>query len=400
VKSAHLRRVAALALPGLLTAGAAVASTPPAAAGPALAEGDRLYVTNSALQQTNPATANVARFGIDGAGLVSPAGTEPAGHGSRGIVFTAPANTMNQRYAYVSSQLAGEIGQYRVAADGALTRIGATKTEQPFGIATHPSGGTVYVANADTGEPGDNLLGAVSAYQVESTGDLTPRNSVQTWRQNAKGVAVTPNGRFLYVTHGPQSTGPSFLTGYALTTTGAIGARVTEVTIGSSGHRVVITPDGRFAYVTNQENQSPVGDVLGFEIASTGALTPAPGNPVEAGIRVEGAALTPDGRLYVSAIGVVGGTPVPAQDGEVRGFDIGPDGRLTQIEQIKFGADPDEVAAGLDGRNLYVVDFQHGTVTVFAVDAAGRLGEVQTVSSQGPNPAFQSVTVQPGGVPR
>jgi 6-phosphogluconolactonase len=354
-------------------------------------EGDQLYVTNGALR-ADPNTANVARFGINAAGQVSPAGTVEAGHGARGIVFTPEPNAVGQRFAYVSSLQAGRIDRYRVASNGALTFLGATPTQQPFGIAIGTDGRTVYVANFEDGEGN----GSLSAFRVETEGVLTLLNKVDSGAVHPKGVAVTPNGHFVYVSHGtPNSTEPSVITGFTIGTDGSVQGKVAEAGIGGSGHRVVITPDGRFVYVTNQESGDKP-EIFGFRIDESGALTPVSDQPFESGVWTEGATISPDGRrLYVTALGVVGPPESPVQDGQIRGFAIGADGRLTETERIDFGFDPVDLAFGHDGKHLYVSDFSGHTITVFNVDAGGNLDPIQTGSSQGQNPGFQSIVVQP-----
>lgn len=379
------RHIALPAVAGLLIAGSTVASD---AADAASGRGtDRLYVTNSALR-AGPETASVAWFRVRPHGTVASAGTATAGQGARGIVFSARLDPSGQRFGYVSSQLVDEIERYRVDPDGSLTLVGTTPTPQPFGIATDPAARTVYVANFDDGHG----AGSLSAFRIEPTGALTLLGTVASGAGSAKGVAVTPDGRFVYVVHGAQDDGPAVVTGFALRPDGSIGAEVTEAGLGSSGHRIVITPDGRFAYVTNQEaGDEP--DVFGFRIGARGELTPVSPEPFEAGVWTEGVAVSPDGRrLYVTALGVVDGTP-PAPDGQVRGFDIGADGRLTGIDRIDLGFDPVDLAFGTDGRHVYLADFSDDSVTVLAVDPSGRLQPIQTVPSRGSGPAYQSVAV-------
>jgi 6-phosphogluconolactonase (cycloisomerase 2 family) len=349
-----------------------------------------LYVTNGALR-ADPSTANVARFGINAAGQITPAGTVEAGHGARGIVFTPEPDAVGQRFAYVSSQQADRIDRYRVASDGALTFLGATATRQPFGIAIGADGQTVYVANFDNGEGN----GSLSAFRVETGGVLTLLNKMGSGAAHPKGVAITPNGNFVYVSHGtPNSTEPSVITGFTIGADGSAQGKVAEAGIGGSGHRVVITPDGRFVYVTNQESGNKP-EIFGFRIGAHGGLTPVSDKPFEAGVWTEGAAVSPDGRrLYVTALGVVGPPESPAQDGQIRSFAIRADGRLTENERIDFGFDPVDLAFGHDGKHLYVSDFSGHTITVFNVDAGGSLDPIRTESSQGRNPGFQSVVMQ------
>jgi 6-phosphogluconolactonase (cycloisomerase 2 family) len=167
---------------------------------------------------------------------------------------------------------------------------------------------------------------------------------------------------------------------------------VAKAQIGASGHRAVITPDGRFLYVTMQE-AGDTGDVFGYRIGASGELTPVSEKPFEAGVWTEGVATTPDGRrLYVGSLGVVAS---PDADGEVRGFDIGPDGTLTEVARAAAGLDPNDLAVGLDGKHVYLGDFTGNTVLVFAAGATGGLKLLQTVPSQGLGPSYHGVAVQP-----
>lgn len=394
------RRYIRIVLTVALTGAASVAVWPTGADYPtggnanAAAAGDQVYVTNSALQ-ADARAANVARFGVDSSGALNPAGTAEAGQGARSIAFTPDLAALGQRFAYVPSELANKISRYRVANSGALTFLDSMDAKQPFAAALHPGGRILYVSHFNDGSP----VGALSAYRVNDNGTLTFLQSVESGAEHAKGVAVTSDGRFVYVSHGVQATGdPAVLTGFALAFDGTIGQQVAEVPTGTLGQRVVLTPDDRFAYVTSQEDDG-VADIHGFRIGEDGQLTSV-GKPFEAGVKVEGAAISPDGsRLYTTAIGVVGGQPTPIEDGQINGFAIGSDGVLTEIEKLDFGFDTVDLAFGLDGRHLYVTDFSGHTITTFRVDETGDLRPIQEISSQGPNPAFQSVTVRPARGP-
>ena len=388
------RQRTAIAAIGLLAMALVVTPGPIAAAG-SLASADQLYVTNGALDE--PAAApNVGRFTIDAAGRVAPAGTALASRDARGIVFTPKPDAAGRRFAYVSSLGAGldefgGIDRYQVAANGALTYRDTTPTSQPFGIAISPNGRTIYVANFDF----EAETGSISAFHVGAAGALTPLGEPKpSGTAHPKGIAVTPDGRFLYVGSGtPLDPAPAMLTGFRIGTDGSVQNAVSQANIGATGHRVVITPDGRFVYATSQD-QRDAPDVFGFQIDSYGGLTPVPGKPSDAGRWVEGAAVSPDGRrLYVTALHEVG---EPQADGQIRAFAIGADGRLTEIAHIDSGRDPVDLAFGLSGQRLYVSDFADSNVTVFSLDQSGSLTPIQTLGSQGSNPGFQSVAVQAG----
>ncbi|MQA83162.1 MAG: beta-propeller fold lactonase family protein [Streptosporangiales bacterium] len=366
------RRRATIAA-GLATAATLVLSAPtPGLAGASLG-GHTVYVTNSAVDRGT--AASIARFAINAGGTLAPVDTMGAGQGARGMVFTP-----DLRFAYLSSD---QIEMYRIGPDGALTRFGATESPNPFSIAITPNGRTVYVSS-----PSNDTL---SVFAVRPDGGLTPRGAVDTEAAAPRGVGVTPDGRFLYVSHGrPSDTGPSVITGFAIRPDGTPGRRVAKADIGISGADPTITPNGRFLYVAHLVSN----DVHGFRIGRSGALTPVPGSPVAAGDGPQGAATSPDGsRLYVTAIGAEDSdVSIP---GEVLGFTIGPDGRLTEsIDRIDMTA-PIGIGFAPDGRHLYVSDSFDDIVNTFAVRRDGNLTLVQTLSSGGPQPKFDSVSVLP-----
>jgi 6-phosphogluconolactonase len=389
-------RAAAAAGAGLLAT--AIMSATQASAGPTtVVTGDQVYVTNSALQ-SDPGSATVARFGVDPAGLLAPAETEPAGDGARRMVFTPRANANGKRFAFVSStntKDAGSIDRYLVDASGELTMLDRQDAEHPFGMAIHPNGGTIYVSSF---ENDSGAKGLITPYRVGPEGTLTPLNPVDSGTIHPKGVAVTPDGRFLYVSHGSTTDPPpSVLIGFAIAADGSlVPGPVDTEPLGANGSTIAITPNGQFIYTSSMENTVGTPDVFGFRIDPTGRLSPVPGTGFETGRFVEGIAISPDGtRLYTAALGNVG----TERDGELHAFTIDPTGRLIDIGLTKFGLDPIALVFSRDGRRLYVSDFSGHTISTFQVDAAGTLQHRQTLDSGGRNPAFQSVTLQPAQIP-
>ena len=382
----NVRNVLVVAAAGMLV----VAAAPPASAGAAPIAGDQLYILNGG--DDSGAGANVARFGIGADGRVSPEGTVEADPG-RGLVFTPPLGVAGVQFAYAAGDLdaVNAIDRFRVGPGGALTPIGTTPSPEPFDIAIDPHGPTVFVSNFH----GDDE-GMLSAFHVQPNGDLRLINAVPSGDVHPKGLAVTPDGRFLYVAHGtPRSPNPrpTIVTGFAIGAGGRLSdTPVTKALIGASGHRAAITPDGRFLYVTMQE-AGDTGDVFGYRIGPSGELTAVSEKPFETGVWTEGIAIAPDGRrLYVDSLGVVGS---PDADGDVRGFAIGADGTLTEVARAGAGLDPNDLAVGLDGKHVYVGDGTGNTVLVFEAGARGGLKLLQTVPSQGVGPTYHGVTVQP-----
>jgi hypothetical protein len=215
--------------------------------------------------------------------------------------------------------------------------------------------------------------------------------SVRTGHDVGKGVAVTPDGRFLFVAHGtPVDQEPDFLIGFAIQPDGSLGAPDPAVPIGVSGSGVVITPDGQFLYVACQGSD----EIWGFRIGQDGDLSLLPGMPLTAPDFSEGAAVAPDGRhLYVTALG----GQFPDQDG-VWAFAIGDDGALTQLgERIPTGDGPGAATATPDGRHVYISNFRSDDISAYDVLPSGRLRELagSPFPSGGEGPAFGAVMVPP-----
>lgn len=129
-----------------------------------------------------------------------------------------------------------------------------------------------------------------------------------------KELAVTPDGRFIYV----GDTDRSVLTGFAVGRDGIPVGPVAQAEIGLFSAEVLITRDGRFLYLACADTD----DILGFRIEHDGALTQVSHLP--AGERAEGAAISRDGRLLY-----VAGAAFEDNSGPITRFAIGADGVLT-----------------------------------------------------------------------
>ncbi|MQA83161.1 MAG: beta-propeller fold lactonase family protein [Streptosporangiales bacterium] len=364
-------RLVAAAIVGLTTAATLAMSFPGAATDDAPPGGRIVYVTNSG-------TPNVTHFAINNTGTLTRVSSVEAGGGARGMAFTP-----DLRFAYVSGTTADRVDMYRIGPNGVLTRFGAIETPSPVGIEVALNGRMAYVGN------GGNRT--ISIFTIRPDGALTLREVVDSGAAVPKGIAVTPDGHFLYVSHGrPSDTGPSVITGFAIEPDGTPGRRVAKADIGISGAETVITPNGRFVYVVHQVSN----DVYGFRVGRDGSLTPVPNSPVAAGDGPEGAAISPDGRrLYVTAVGVEDRDPSPP--GQVLGFTIGRDGRLTETVDRVDMASPIGIGFAPNGRRMYVSDYTDSIVNTFTVAPDGNLTLVQTLGSGGRQPAFQSLSVLP-----
>lgn len=223
------------------------------------------------------------------------------------------------------------------ADDGALqggAGTAPTQCTQANGVAVHPNGRFVYLAAEGT------PAGMVCAYEyVAATNTLLPVvGSPFPAGRGTRALAVDPAGKYVYATNFVDGS----ISGYSVNgATGALnplGASPYVSADSSTGH-IVIDPLGRFVYTTNSD---AIPSVSGFAIdRDTGGLTPVPLSPVVL-TSVPGAlAIDPRGRyLFVSA------TP-----GMVYAINAAT-GQLTATGHA-FGGPAEGMAVDPSGRYLY-----------------------------------------------
>lgn len=348
-----------------------------------------LYVTNSGMIMpggTNVGPHDTAIFTIGRTGDLTPFGAPvPGVTQPRGIVFSPSGRT-----AYIADSGGDAVAPFRVGEDGRLSPLSPPlpSGDLPFGIAMAPNGRTLYAAHFNSHD--------VAAFAVAEDGALTPLGPpVGIGHDNGKGVAVTPDGRFLFVATGtPLDPDPDVVVRFDIRPDGSLGAPGPSTPIGASGSGIVITPDGRFLYVACQGSD----EVWGFRIGQDGDLTLVPGMPLLAPDFSEGAAVAPDGRhIYVTALG----TQFPDQDG-VYAFAVEADGALTQLgDRIPTGDGPGAATPTPDGRRVYISNFRSDDISAYDVLPSGRLRELagSPFPSRGEGPAFGAVMVAPNQGP-
>jgi 6-phosphogluconolactonase (cycloisomerase 2 family) len=206
-------------------------------------------------------------------GLTTTAGTPfPTAGGPRFATVD-----VSGRFLYVTGDTP-VITAFRIDLDsGALTPVPgspfAAGTVPLFTLATEPTGRHLYATQWSTG--------LVRGYAIDaSTGALAPiPGSPFAALGNPVGMAVHPNGRFLYTTN---TSGQDNVRGFHVhASTGALtpfaGA---PVATGAVPQNMVIDLGGRYAYVSNLDSDN----LSGYSIdAATGALTPLPGSPFAPG---------------------------------------------------------------------------------------------------------------------
>lgn len=201
---------------------------------------------------------------------------------------------------------------------------------------------------------------------------------------------MTPDGRFLFVSHGtPDAGSPATLTVYAIGQDGTLTPHGGAVTVPTGSVGMAITPDGQYLYLTSRVlGGGPDTNLLsGFRIGPDATLDPVPGSPVLVPDFPVGLTVTPDGRrLYVAA----------GDTNDIHAFSIGSDGALTDLGQtFPAGNGPVGITTSPDGRYLYVANRNSKDVSAFDIGADGGLGKIDDFATKGKGSLFQSAAVRP-----
>jgi 6-phosphogluconolactonase len=120
------------------------------------------------------------------------------------------------QFLLVSERATNDIDVFRVQSDGTLSTIKVNPDAQPgtFALAFAPNGAAVV---SETGPAGGNNASTISSYSVLPDLTLSPISAGIPTLGNANcWNAVTPNGRFVYVSNAGSST----IAGFAISATG------------------------------------------------------------------------------------------------------------------------------------------------------------------------------------
>jgi YVTN family beta-propeller protein len=165
------------------------------------------------------------------------------------------------------------------------------------------------------------------------------------------GVAVTPDGRQVYVTNFNRGS-VSVIDALTLRITGTIPVDAGPV-------NVVLSTDGLRAFVTNE---------LSGTLSVISTITRRVEKRITLAKRPHGVALSPDGsRLYVCNLGSNVVSVVDTMALEVLG-------------EVAVGDTPDSPAVTPDGHTVWVTDYDHGGASTLSIIDAGSLQRVGTVA--------------------
>jgi 6-phosphogluconolactonase (cycloisomerase 2 family) len=182
----------------------------------------------------------------------------------------------------VTQRATNNIDIFAVQADGTLSPIVVNPSVGPgvFSVSFAPNGAALV---SETGPSGVANGSAISSYAVLPNGTLSAINtSVPTLGAANCWNAITPDGRFVYVSNAGSST----LSGFAIATSGALtpvsGTVLATNPTGAGNLDITISADGRFLYTLNSGN----GTIGIFAIQKDGTLVnvgPAQGISAGAG---------------------------------------------------------------------------------------------------------------------
>jgi 6-phosphogluconolactonase (cycloisomerase 2 family) len=185
-------------------------------------------------------------------------------------------------------------------------------------------------------------------------------------------AVLGPGGEHLYV----GSWGSHAIAIFRLDSFGspvAVGSVPHPPETGSNTSGLAISPDGRFLFAASY-NDGTEGSVATFAIGADGGLS-AVGEPATTGgLGPVGVKLSPDGRALYVANMTSGTISVMGVDG---------DGGLTLNQTVTSGTGTFALAFSASDRQLYVVNALDATVSMYGIDSVGRLNELAPAVSSG-----------------
>ena len=237
-----------------------------------------------------------------------------------------------------------------------LVRDTITVGKGPWGgIAVSPDGEFVYVTNF-----GDNTVSVIKKADNSVIIDPIPVGSGPT------GVSMTPDGAFVYVSNYNSNS-------VSVIDTSDDSVLDPPIPVGNGPFGISVTPDGKYAYVCNYGYGSSTVSVI--DTSNNSVLD------IQVGIRPYGVSVTPDGAYaYVSNRDSSTVSVIRTFDNKV----IDP--------PIFVGGAPSGITVTPDGAYVYVNHFTSGTVSVIRTSDNTVLDDPITVES-----GSDGVSVTPNG---
>ncbi len=265
--------------------------------------------------------------------------------------------------AYITNSNGSTISIIDIASNTVIGTI--TGFDGPSGMAITADGTTAYVNNY--GGPGGAGSGNATTVRVVNLNTNLITGSAITVGRAPAGLALTPNGNFLYVINYVDGNVGTGTVSVVQTSDNTV---VRTITGFSGPFAIAITPDGTRAYVTNfgSNNFDPHGstvsviDLLSNTIIAT----------INVGIQPAGIAITPDGKYaYVTNYNTLYANPgfnnLTAGEGTVNIIDIATNTVIAPI--IVVGESPANLVVAPNGQHAYVTNYASNTVNVIALQS-------------------------------
>ena len=321
--------------------------------------------TGTPVYVTNNSSASVSVYQINetsGALQTTTGSPVQTGGTSPDSMATDPA----KKFLLVANSASSTVSVFSVnSTTAALTRVtGSPFATQPniVRMVMHPSGNFVY---ALSGTPAQ-----IQAYSFNSaTGALVALAGfpVSLNTTGETGLAISPNGAFLYT----SNSSTNVITSFSISTNGSLTRLTTKSGLQGSPFYLTFDTTGNFLFGINIGGNVGTGSVSVFSLSAAGVLTEVSGSPFPAGATSVNAAFS-QGFLYV----------VNQTSNTVSALALnGTTGLLTELKGSPFaaGARPVSAAAAVLGRFLLVTSTatgNGGAISVFAIAADGTLTQV------------------------
>jgi len=353
--------------------------------------GQYLYTVNNTASTVSP-------FSINANGTLTPISC-PGTNCNTGAQPYGVAVSPNGQYLYTANRSSTSVSVFSIGANGSPTPVSCatcTTGSQPAGLAITPNGQYLYVANRNGA--------SVSPFSINANGTLTPiscpGSGCSTGTNGAFSLAVSPNGQFVYTTIRNAAAKVAAFSINANGSLSQISCPGSNCTTGTNPGGVAVTPDGKFLYASVFSTSL----ALPFSIGSGGSLTPisctSPNCNTSAGPDFQSVVVSPD-QAPIAAFDATAARPGQPSSFDGSGSAAAP-GQTVARYDWNFGDGQTAPNGGPTPTHTYSSEGDY-TATLTVTDDAGCSTTLtftgQTASCNGSSVATTSQIVSVDGTP-
>ncbi|ALJ19809.1 lactonase family protein [Microbacterium sp. No. 7] len=332
---------------------------------------DRMYVVAQ--------SGGIAAFDLyeDGSITPLPGSPYPSGAGTFSIVaspdrrrlYVAPGLGLGMPFSWKQARRP-QLATFRVRDDGTLEEA-AEPIRLPWqvtavGMAISPDGRNLYVGVGRG--PAGMFKGAIARFRIDDDGLPHLAGvpiSMGTARDGIPQLVLTPDGTTLYVADTPKRSVLRFAVGEDGALSGPLQSILAD---GEFPITPVLSRDGRFFYVPNERSES----ITGYRVGDDGSLARLADSPYPAEKFPHNPVAGRDGRFVYFA---------NTMSDSITAYEIGPDGALAHLPGSPYPTLPGPAMLSLstDGTRLYLVsspifvDGSHVVITSYRIQADGTI---------------------------